>query len=66
MSAIKPLPDYRLDPPEDPPECPECDGPLIVIASDRMDCPACGWSIEFYEGSATTLGSIQWGIRRTG
>jgi len=36
-----------LDPPEDPPECPECDGPLKVIKGDRMDCPACGWNIEW-------------------
>jgi hypothetical protein len=35
-------PEPPLDPPEDNPECPECDKPLEVARSDRMEC-SCGW-----------------------
>ena len=44
------LPDYKLDPPEDPPECPAeaadggpCDAPLRWAGTIWV-CPACGWS----------------------
>ena len=43
----KPLPDYNLDPPEDPPECPECDAVLISDGDSRQPlsfwCAECGW-----------------------
>ena len=29
------------DPPDDPPECPECDGPMAV-ESHRAECMECG------------------------
>ena len=44
MSAIPSLPDYCLDPPEDNPECPRCDGPLRVWEGYRAECPGCGWT----------------------
>ena len=43
----KPLPEYNLDPPEDPPECPECDAVLISNGDVRQPssfwCAECGW-----------------------
>ena len=44
MSAIPSLPDYCLDPPEDEPECPNCDGPLRVWEGYRAECHGCGWT----------------------
>ena len=45
MSQFYPLPDWSLDRDEDPPECPECDAPLIA----RL-C-TCGW--EYEDGEET-------------
>jgi hypothetical protein len=41
MTQFEPLPDYKLDPPEDSPECPECDAPLW---GRHVECSECGWS----------------------
>ena len=45
MSAIPSLPDYCLDPPEDEPECPNCDTPIRVWEEGyRAECHGCGWT----------------------
>ena len=44
MSAIPSLPDYCLDPPEDEPECPECDAPIRVWEGYLAECSSCGWT----------------------
>ena len=52
MSAIKPLPDYQINLPEDPTKCPECYGPLRAWAIEsftgregsRAKCSSCGWT----------------------
>ena len=41
MGQIEPLGDYMLDPPEDPPECPECDGPMHWTP---LTCRECGYT----------------------
>jgi hypothetical protein len=46
MRQCNRLPDYQLDPPDDPPECPECDGPL---AGRPLECRACGWTHDDWE-----------------
>ena len=34
-----------LDPPEDDPECPECDKPLRIVTKNFFECD-CGWVSE--------------------
>lgn len=43
MSQIAPIGDYNLDPPDDPPECPECDGPMH---GGPLTCRDCGYQFE--------------------
>ena len=38
-------PEPPLDPPEDDPECPECDKPLKTATKDLLECD-CGWVSE--------------------
>ena len=35
-----------LDPPDDFPECPECDAPLEIFRPDLAKCSECGWEHE--------------------
>jgi len=46
MPSIPSLPDYHLDPPPDPPECPWCDAPLTT-----HQC-VCGYEIDDEEINA--------------
>jgi len=49
-------PEPPLDPPEDLPECQECDAPLKTVRPDYAECSECGWvnevdySMEHYDG----------------
>lgn len=54
--------DYNLDPPEDPPECPECDGPLLRngwckncghFPGEPPQCSMCGRTLD-------DLGECNW------
>ena len=53
MSHPDPTNDYTsmhceksLDPPGDPPACPECEEPLEICRTDYAKCASCGWENE--------------------